>query len=78
METEESEDGAGGNDNRNVEGILNLKEEKKLKKGKRGRGKRQDVQRGGHGAKEGGEQGRYVLRFGEQEEARALEGAILQ
>ena len=35
METEESEDGAGGNDNRNVEGILNLKEEKKLKKGKR-------------------------------------------
>ena len=31
METEESEDGAGGNDNRNVEGILNLKEEKKLK-----------------------------------------------
>lgn len=40
METEESEDGAGGNDNRNVEGILNLKEEKKLKKGKRGRGKR--------------------------------------
>lgn len=40
--------------------------------------KRQDVQRGGHGAKEGGEQGRYVLRFGEQEEARALEGAILQ